>query len=231
MKDDRSVYEKIMNEIVKHDCEVHDAFLNEFGEEIKEFTKHTSAAFLNWKGLESQVVQQQGVMPQNEVERRMQVLLLAFGAITLHIMSMKIFLLGLVVPAGNLMRQVVETIALASLCSSKTTNVLDRYLKGTYSSHKAVRDALKSAKRLGFKEDGVKALENARVWYSKYSHPTMLTYAAQLPFDSAEEGLYVGASFDKGKRESYAKEIAGRVSLAKQLSNFIDGIRLNLSQW
>jgi len=146
-------------------------------------------------------------------------------------MGLKIFLIGLIIPSGNIMIQVVEIIALASLCSSEKMNVLDRFIKGTYSSHKAVSSALKHAEELGFNKEGIESLEKARLWYSKYSHPTMLTLSAHFPFEAPEQGLYLGACFDEAKRDEYSKELIGRVGLAEHFSNFVDGIRLNLRRW
>jgi hypothetical protein len=47
----------------------------------------------------------------------------------------------------------------------------------------------------------------------------------------SQEGLYVGAAFDKEKTESYGKEIDGRVSLAEFFSNFVDGVKVNVAKW
>jgi len=43
--------------------------------------------------------------------------------------------------------------------------------------------------------------------------------------------LYLGATFDEGKLEQYAKELNGRVSLAMVFDNFIDGVKANVEKW
>jgi hypothetical protein len=56
-----------------------------------------------------------------------------------------------------------------------------------------------------------------------------MTIASYVSFQ--ELGLYVGASFDEGKVEAYRKEVEGRVSLASTFHNFVEGVKINLSQW
>lgn len=230
MEEFESTYHTIVTEITKHNTEVHELFLKAFDGEIAEFSKYMTLAAMNWRHLQDEIMKEheQG---SSTAEKKAHVVLMAYSAITLHIMGMKVFLIGLIVPAGNLMRQVVELIALAFLCSSKKTKVLEKFLNGKYSSQKAIPFALKHAKEIGLVREGVEALEKARHWYTKYSHPTMLTFATHFPFDRPGEGLYVGACFDEEKRNDYLKDIVGRVGLAKQFSNFVDGIRSNLQRW
>jgi hypothetical protein len=130
----------------------------------------------------------------------------------LHINSFKLFLAGHTVAAGNLFRQVVETIALGLISSSNELDVFDRFDKDHYSARHAVRDVRRNHQRLGLNESSLKALEDAQKFYHSYSHTSKLTIGVSESF--AGEGLYVGASFDEGKMPYYLKEIQGRVRLA-----------------
>jgi hypothetical protein len=122
---------------------------------------------------------------------------------------------------------VVETIALALLCSSKELDVLQRFMEGNYS--KAIRDVNRHADRLGVVKEAMEALRVAEETYHDYSHPSHATIAAGMSF--TEKGSYVGASFDEGKLDGYAREVGGRVGLAAVFSSFVDGVKANVGKW
>lgn len=88
---------------------------------------------------------------------------------------------------------------------------------------------LRHAKKLNLKKEAIETLMKARDFFHDYSHPTYITIGSNISFKG--QGLYLGASFDEGKSEFYDKEIAGRLSLSGVFSNFVDGIRTNVSEW
>lgn len=151
------------------------------------------------------------------------------AAITLHIVSFKLFLSGHAVPAGNVFRQVIESIALALLCSCKELTVLRSFMKGDYSSKNAVRDVVRNWKKLGLIDGASQQLQDAQKFYGQYSHVTRLTLANMISF--SEPGAYVGASFDQGKLDAYKKEVNGRVGLAEVFANAIAAVKVNLAKW
>ena len=154
---------------------------------------------------------------------------LVYTGITLQIQSMKLFLSGHTVAAGNIFRQVLETIGLGLLCSAKRLNFRKLFSGDQYSSDHAVRDVLRHAQELGVRREGLKVLKDARAFYSKYSHPTKLTIASTMAMSG--KGLYVGGSFDADKLYAYEKEIKGRLGLAKMFPSFISAVKLNLAKW
>ncbi len=210
----------ILKELTSDDTEVRDAYLTHFRKDVEEFSTAMAEAFVNWRGLDS------GAKTD---EKLAYVSALVFTAITLHVLSMKLFISGYTVAAGNLLRQVVETIALTILCSSKELDILSRFMNGKYSTNDAIRDVNRYAKRLGLNKGGLEALESAQEFYHEYSHPSFLTIAAGMSF--SEQVSYVGAAFDEGKIEVYTKEMAGRVGLAAVFSNFVDGVKTNVAKW
>ncbi len=230
MEDYPSTYSAILKEVTEHSVDTHNCFLQKFGIEVAEFSGYMTRALLNWRDLKNEIMKEHEQGLPNSVNKA-HVVLLAYSALTSHIMGLKVFLLGLLIPAGNIMRQVIELIALSILCSNKDESVLDRFLSEKYSTQKAVQDVVKCAKKVGLTKEGIDALKRSQRFYSKYSHPTMLTLADHFSFEKPEEGLNFGACFDEGKRDKYSKELMGRISLAKQFSAFIDGIRLNLKGW
>lgn len=211
---------KIFAEITTDDPEVRAEYLTRFDTQAKEFSEVMAQVMQTW-------LKEHGDAQGNE--KRVQVFALVYMAIYLHIGSMKLLLSGNTVAAGNLFRQTLETIALALLCSGKDLDFLDRFNKDQYSTNYAIRDVLRNVDRLGLKTDGVKALQDGQEFYHKYSHVTKLTIGVAESF--AGEGIYVGASFDKGKLESYAKEVAGRLDLARVLNSFVAAVKANVAKW
>lgn len=211
---------KILTEITTDDPEVRAEYLTRFDTQAKEFSEVMAQVMLTW-------LKEHGDAQGNE--KRVQVFALVYMAMYLHIGSMKLLLSGNTVAAGNLFRQTLETIALALLCSGKDLDFLDRFNKDQYSTNYAIRDVLRKVDTLGLKADDVKALQDGQEFYHKYSHVTKLTIGVAESF--AGEGIYVGASFDKGKLESYAKEVAGRLDLARMLNSFVAAVKANVAKW
>jgi hypothetical protein len=212
--------QKIISEITSDEPDVRHSYLEQYKDQVEEFGAGMAKAILVWRDLDA---------GSEKEEARAYVSALVYCAITLHIQSMRLFLSGHPVAAGNLSRQVIEAIALALLCSSKQLTVLKRFIDDKYSSNSAVTDLSKHYAKLGLKKDGIEVLKEAQKFFHKFSHHTKMTIAAVTSF--SEEGLYVGASFDKGKIAEYDKEVSGRVSLAGVFANFVKAVKANVSKW
>ena len=210
---------KILKELTSDDADVRADYLKHFESDIEKFSKAMAHAVVNWHSLHVEV---------KDDENLGQVSAWVISAITLHILSMKLFVSGHTVAAGNLFRQVVETIALALLCSAKL-EMIDKVRNGKYSTNKAMEHLLRQTKQIGIDKEAVEALRVAQLFYHNYSHPTVHTIWASV---SLSEGVpYVGASFDDEKIEIYAKEIERRLGLASVFSNFIDAVKANVGKW
>jgi hypothetical protein len=188
---------KIIAEITSDDPSIRNSYLARYKKQVEEFGTGMASAILAWRDLDA---------GSEKEENRAYVSALVYCAITLHIQSMRLFLSGHPIAAGNLSRQVVEAIALALLCSSKQLTVLQRFIEDKYSPNDAVRDLLRYCERLGLRKDGVEILRDAQKFFHKFSHPTKMTIAAITSF--SVEGLYVGASFDDGKVAEYDREMS-----------------------
>ena len=211
---------KIIAEITSDEPDVRSSYLKRYPEQVEDFATGMANAVLAWRDLDTGSEKEEG---------RAYVSALVYCAITLHIQSMRLFLSGHPIAAGNLSRQVVEAIALALLCSSKQLTVLQRFKEDKYSPNDAVRDLLRHYEKLGLRKDGLEVLKGAQEFFHKFSHPTKMTIAAITSF--SVEGLYVGASFDDGKVAEYDKEVSGRVSLAGVFANFVEAVKVNVAQW
>ncbi len=212
--------DKILSEILSDDAEVRSEYIKHFKVPAEAFAQFMADAVTAWRSLDREI---------GKNENLAYVSALVYTAITLHVQSMKVFFAGQPVAAGNLFRQVVESIALALLCSHKDLSILQRFIEDKFSTNKAIRILRAQAERIGVNEAAVKALEDAQDFYHVYSHPTRLTIANAI---SASEGaLYVGASFDHGKLQAYVKEINGRVNLAEVFVSFIEAVKANVAKW
>jgi hypothetical protein len=209
----------IHREIVSDDSEVRAKYLDHFAQDIKRFSVEMARAVMAWRDVDAGIGDQ----------ARAYVSGLVHSAMTLHVISFKLLISGHMVPAGNVFRQVIESIALALLCSSKDLPVLQSFMKGQYSSKNAVRDVVRNWKKLGLIDGASDQLQRAQEFYGQYSHVTRLTLANLISF--SEPGAYVGASFDAGKIDAYRKEVAGRVGLSEVFANIISAVRANVAKW
>jgi hypothetical protein len=104
LKENEAIRSDITKAITQDIPEVRERFLAHFETEIKDFVEHMILAYLKWQELESMI---------NDDQRKAYVAAIVFTTINLHIVSFRLFLSGYPVAAGNLERQVIETIALA----------------------------------------------------------------------------------------------------------------------
>lgn len=211
---------KILTEITTADLEVIRDFLKRYDTQVSQFSDLMAQTMIRWYELAAIC---------EKHEKVGHVANIAYCAIMLHVQSMKLFLSGHIVAAGNLSRQVLEAIALALLCSGKTLSVLDRCVAGRYSSKNAVKDLQRNSKVLGLRKGALTSLAKAETFYHRFSHISILTVGAATSF--SQDALYVGASFDEGKIKQYDSEIRNRLGLAKVFPNFIDAVLLNIDTW
>ncbi|MHB8765223.1 MAG: hypothetical protein ACYDA8_12945 [Deferrisomatales bacterium] len=218
MEDYSAACEKIRQELVADFPDVRERFLAEFQDAVERFVHLMAEAFLAWRALDKNIGQD---------IRSGHVSGLVYSAVTLHILSMRLLLSGHVVAAGNLMRQVIESMASALLCSVAELGILDEYIKGDYRANKSIRQLLKHAGQVGVPIEAVEDLRSAQLFYHQYSHPSLLTVASHICSET-EGALYVGCSFDAGKIDAYEKEIDGRLGLAGVLLGFVHCVARNL---
>jgi hypothetical protein len=210
----------VYKELTSDDSEVRAGYLALFQADVKQFAEAMARTLMAWRTLDAEV---------KGNEKTAYVSALLYAAYAMHILSFKLFLSGNIVAAGNVFRQVLESIALALLCAGRDLGILERFMEDKYSANDAVRDLLRQGERLGLKNDGLQALKSSQDFYHKYSHITRLTLATLISF--SEDGIYVGASFDKGKLQVYRKEVKARVGLAKVFPNCVEAVKANVAKW
>lgn len=210
----------IYSELTVANHEVAASFIARYSRDAEQFAKLMAHATLGWHELAAKV---------EEHEKVVFVANIAYCAIMLHIQSMKLFLSGHIVAAGNLSRQVIEAIAMALLSPGKTLDVLDRFVNDKYSTKNAVRDVLRQWKVLGLRKEALTTLAEAEEFYHLFSHLSKMTIGSATSF--SQQALYVGASFDEAKTDAYDAEVRNRLGLAKVFPSFVSAVTANVSKW
>ncbi|HEY5995046.1 MAG TPA: hypothetical protein VIU46_10670 [Gallionellaceae bacterium] len=227
--------ESVVKEIFDDDRWVKDEFSSHCAAEILEFGKALADSFGKFPQLDA--------LTENDEQA-------AFVAGFVHgifddlLTSMKLLVTGKLMASGNLMRQAIEGVAVAILCSSRKlilvpdTNkkkpaIMIKYWESVknederVNSNKAPRQLCKNCDALNISIVGAQELMKARDKYHQFSHPSMMALASRMSLGEIGT-LFVGGSFDMAKLPGYKKEIEERTNLCRTLPNLIDGLMRNL---
>lgn len=193
-------------------------FVSQYSSQLEQFLDHMTAAFAAWRRLDTEIAKD---IPGAHVS------CLLYGALNAHVVAMKLLICGLLVPAGNSQRYVLESLATALLVSKPDLGFLKRYIDNEHSTNKSIGYVKKHARALNLDREALNMLEDWSNLYNQHSHPTILSSASL--FIRSAEGVHsvLGGCFDKTKAFAYDKEIESRVSLASVLTNIIDGVLEN----
>jgi hypothetical protein len=200
------------------DAEIRYRFVQGYGEQLEDFVGHMVNAFLAWERLDTQITKDVASA---------HVTALVYGALHTHVVAMKLLLEGLFVPSGNSQRYVLESIATALLVSRPSLGYLDRYVRNTYSTTKAIRDVVRHADPLRLNREALATLQQHSKLYDLCSHPTHLASSSLLTLVPEDPQTVLGGHFDHGKTFAYEKEIASRNSLASTFPTFIYAVGRN----
>ncbi|MDH5835360.1 hypothetical protein [Luteimonas kalidii] len=200
------------------DAEIRYRFLLDYNDQLENFVGHMVNAFLAWERLDARITKD---------EPSAHLTALVYGALHTHLVAMKLLLEGLLVPSGNSQRYVLESIATALLLSRPSLGYLDRYVKNTYSTTKAIRDVTKHAKTLGLEKSALATLSQRSKLYDLCSHPTQFASASLLTLQAENPQTVLGGHFDEGKALAYDNEISSRTSLAGLFPNIIYAVGRN----
>ena len=195
-------------------------FIERYESSLEEFVNSMGEAHKRWEKLHSTI---------KGSEERAHISSLVWGVINNQVVSMKLLLMGLLVPAGNAQRHVLEGVAFALLASRREIGVRQKYIEGKYSTHKAIAQIKRYAIKLGLSPEALEQLERVSKFYDECSHPSLITVAHSIFMDGSPS-LVLGGFFDEGKVPIYDKEVQSRVNLASQFCNFIDAVEYNLMQ-
>ncbi|MBN3815854.1 hypothetical protein G3N57_04195 [Paraburkholderia sp. Se-20369] len=166
-----------------------------------------------------------------------------FGVLDDVLTSTKLLVAGKLLPAGNLMRQVVEGIAMAALCSTDELLIIETkksgpvtacYWKKLAAGHERTQGYLAigqlslNAAKLGFTADAVTRLKAAKQHYNGFSHAGTFSIAGRVALH--EPGVaFVGGHFDEAKLDGYRAELRERIGLCRVLPAFMQCLRASLT--
>ena len=225
----------IIKELSNTNKDISDDFFKFFAAEIMEFAEKFATGYKKHIELTRLAVDQKN-------KQRAFVSALSYMIFENLFTSFKLFLYGYQVPSGNLMRQVIENVALSTLCSldfditvnkskNKTINFFENFYhqKPEAQSHKAILYLEWNIEAIGIKQEPFDVLKSTRKFYHNYSHPSILSMANLLSFGSPGT-TYIGGAFDLEKKDSYQKELSRRISLSNILADFIEGLMTRVNK-
>ena len=223
--------DEIVKEIFHDNLEVINEFSKHFSKEILDFAEAFSVAYKKYLELNH-------LLKNTENKQKAYVGGITYLLLDNLLTSVKLFIMGFEIPSGNLMRQVIESVALATLCSLEDKITIrinknktkDIHFYTSFISHKSEAKSFNALRylefnyqKLGINEAAIEALKKSRTFYHHYSHPGELSMAATISFENPGKS-FIGGSFDKGKMPQYKKELEHRINFCKILPNIIDGL-------
>jgi len=224
----------VAKEILDDDRWIKDAFSKHLSTEILQFSEILAECFKRFPLLDT--------LSSGGNEQAAFVSGYMFGVLDDLLVSMKLLVAGKMSASGNLMRQAIEGIAIAILCSTSALISVKKkkeVVKIKYWEKVKHRDPLvyahlsidhleSNCELLGASHDAIKKLRSARKHCHLFSHPGFMGMALRMNMDGSDS-LYIGGSFDEGKLHAYKIEIDERIGLCGLLPNIIDGLISNLN--
>jgi hypothetical protein len=132
---------------------------------------------------------------------------------------------GYAIPSGNLVRQTIESICSAILCSSEQLQYYQQVEQDKFSSKSSIKIVLKHAKKFHIDRNAMIRLKKIYEFYHNLSHSSLLTLGFNISAGNLGE-IYIGPSFDKEKMIAYKKEMENRINLSKNITNVIEVLLL-----
>lgn len=222
--------EAIMRELFDNDAWVKDQFATYQGEPLLELCEALAGCFRLMGELNA-------AAKAAEAMRTALVAAFVFGVLDDLVTSTKLLLTGKFPASGNLMRQVVEGIAISILCSAERPLVVREKTKTKPAvralywqrmndgdpitrGHLALGQLAWNAAALGLAAEAVRCLQDAKDYYNTFSHCGTATLSNRVSLEGV--GLFhLGGNFDEAKLASYRAELESRLNLCRVLPSFI----------
>ena len=229
--------EEIVKELFSDNSLIINEFAKYFSKEILEFSELFSTGYKKYLELDR-------LLKKTENIQKAYTQGFAYLIYDNLLTSVKLLILGHQAPSGNAMRQAIESVAMAILCSSKDEIEIPNGKKGTkhinfYEKLRDNKQEAKSNKSIGYLElncnklsvnkDAVDILKKSRSFFHNYSHPSQLSLATTMSFETPER-MFICGGFDIGKMKEYKKELTHRANFCKVLPNIIEGLIIKLKQ-
>ncbi len=214
--------ETFKNWLFSDNNDTREIFLENFECEINEFIAIVSKCYRNLKEFAKELPSEERVA---WVENFL------FQSINSIFTSFHLLISGFFIPAGNLMRQFSEFMALSLLFSHPKTNEFERFKNKpeSYPYHKALNKIKKkeNIKLFDINPEAWDEFVKITSFYNKFSHPSIMT-AASIQIFSKPGTRILGGGYDSDKKEAYRKELKLRISACERLIDTIDCIKTTL---
>lgn len=204
----------------EEDSLIRKQFIERYSTEIEQFIALMTYAFKEWSRVDK-------ILTQKKTEPDAYISALLYAALHSHVVSLKLYISGLLVPSGNTQRYVYECVALAFLLSRPSLGVVHKYMNDKYSTTKAVRDVVRNHEILKLNRRALQTLESSISFYDKFSHPTRLSLGGVINLSSNGSKIIFGGAYDKDKEFAYTKELTSKIGFATIFPNLVQGVELN----
>ncbi|KVN19067.1 MULTISPECIES: hypothetical protein [unclassified Burkholderia] len=220
----------VLHALRDSDQRVRDAFVAALGTELEQLAAGGATCFQRLPGLNARLVQVNTL-------RTDLMGAFALGVLDDLMVSTKLLLGGKLPASGNVMRQAIEGIAMALLCSTDSLLVIEqkdnrppvqaRYWKKVWTGdtrvqgQHAIRQPGWNAAALGVKPEGIKRLRDAQPFFHPFSHCGQVATVHRAAL--AQPGVWnLGGHFEEAKLDGYRTHMAQRIGLCSVLPGFLD---------
>ncbi len=223
--------EALLNELFDDDRWVKDKFAEHLSGPILELCEALAGCFRLMTAVNEAAT-------KTETVRTALVGAFVFGVLDDIMVSTKLLLTGKLPAAGNLMRQVIEGIAMSILCSADKPLIVRRKTKKESEikmlywdrlnagdkltrGYLAVDQLAWNAVQLGVLAVAVERLREAKDYYNTFSHCGTATITNRVSLEGIGV-FHMGGHFDDAKVEVYRAELRGRIGLCRMLPSFME---------
>ncbi|WP_175704681.1 hypothetical protein [Burkholderia ambifaria] len=235
--DDLTDPQIVLQELLDADQGVRDAFARALEPELNDLAAALAESFRRL----------QPVLEAGErvnLPRTNLMIALAFGVIDDIVVSTKLLMAGKLPASGNVMRQALEGLAMALLCSTDDLLVIERkdnrppvqahywqkFMKGDsrVQGQHALRQLAWNAGVLGVNPDGVTGLQRAQKFFHPFSHCGQLAIASRTALEHPGR-FHIGGHFEEAKLRGYRIHMEQHIGLCSILPQLLDRLHATLT--
>lgn len=228
----------VVREVFDDDNWVKEEFTRHFSSELLMFAEVLADAFRRYPELDA--------LAKDEDEQALYVFAFVHAIFDDLITSTKLLVTGKMVPSGNLMRQALEGMAVAVLCSSRKLLLIPTKHKSMGSvsvkywelikaidrrveSNKALAHLELNRTQLSVTRDSIEELKRGIKIYHQFSHPSIASLVARVRETETGFTQFMGGVFNEAMIPRYKFEIGQRTNLSRVLPNLIDLVITHLN--
>ncbi|HEM7880092.1 TPA: hypothetical protein U2L31_006542 [Burkholderia contaminans] len=228
--------QNVLQELLDADQAVRDAFARGLEPELNDLAAALADSF-------------QHLQPVLEAAERVNLartnlmVALALGVIDDILVSTKLLMAGKLPASGNVMRQALEGLAMALLCSTDDLLVIEqkkdkrpvqaryweKFMKGDsrVQGQHALRQLAWNAGALGVNPDGVAVLQSSQKFFHPFSHCGQLAIASRAALEHPGR-FHIGGHFEEAKLGGYRIHMEQHIGLCGVLPRLLDHLLATL---